>query len=196
VHRWRGATKCAGVSCKRVLTVAHRLPPISSAPAAYLPTASPPPTNRLPTTRPSPRHRLATPCAPSARWHQPTSCQPPAHYYVARRPSTASPSPSHPTSAKKVMYDPQSFCVYVLNAGGLWLSRDAPYRFMCDPQGFCIYVLSADGFWQCRDARHRLMCDKLSSLALERCETTKTHPPLSRRWKVSSHLVSKRMHAT
>jgi len=112
-----------------------RIPPTSPPPAAHFLTASPPPTNRLPATRPPPCHRLATPCAPSARCHQPTSCQPPAHHYVACRPTTASPSPSHPTSAKKVIYDPQSFCVYVLNAGG---------------------------FWQCRDARRRLMCDKPS----------------------------------
>ena len=90
----------------------HRLPPTSPPPVAHFLTASPPPTNRLPATRPPPCHRLATPCAQSARCHQPTSCQPPAHHYVARRPTTASPSPSHPTSAKKVIYDPQSFCVY------------------------------------------------------------------------------------
>jgi len=40
------------------------------------------------------------------------------------------------------MYDPQSFFAYVLNAGGFWLSRDAPHRLMCDPQSFCIYVLN------------------------------------------------------
>jgi len=50
------------------------------------------------------------------------------------------------------MYDPQSFCVYVLNVGGFWLSRDASHRLMCDHQSFCIYVLNAGCFWQCRDA--------------------------------------------
>jgi len=59
------------------------------------------------------------------------------------------------------MYDPQSFCVYELNAGGFCLARDAPHRLMCDPQSFCIYVLNTGGFSHCRDARHRLMCDIL-----------------------------------
>jgi len=61
-----------------------------------------------------------------------------------------------------VRYDPQSFCVYVLNAGGFWVARVAPHRLMCDPLIFCIYVLNAGCFWQSRDARHRLMCDKPS----------------------------------
>jgi len=74
------------------------------------------------------------------------------------------------------MHDPQSFCVYVLNAGGFWVSRDAPHRLMYDPQSFRMYVLNAGGFWQCRNARHRLMCNNPSWLALARCETTKTHP--------------------
>ena len=69
---------------------------------------------------------------------------------------------SRPIAAKKVMCDPQSFCFYVLNAGGFWQSRDAPHRLMCDPQSFCFYVLNAGGFWQCGDAPHRLMCEKPS----------------------------------
>ena len=69
---------------------------------------------------------------------------------------------SLPIAAMKVMCDPQSFCFYVLNAGGLWQSRDATHRLMCDPQSFCFYVLNAGGLWQSRDAPHRLMFDKPS----------------------------------
>jgi len=60
------------------------------------------------------------------------------------------------------MYDPQSFCFYVLSACGFWMSRDAPHRLMYDTQCFCIYVLNAGGFRQSRDTQQRLMCDKPS----------------------------------
>ena len=153
-HHFRAADPllCRREAAATFLPTIHCLPANSALPTPHQPTArrplstaSPPPTNSLPATRPPPCHHLDAPCEPSARCHQPTSCHPPAHHYVACCPRAMSPSPSHPTAAKKNIYDSLSFRVYVLKAGGFWLSRDAPHKSMCDCGSWGFHSLKGRG---------------------------------------------------